>query len=97
MGSDLLSRAWNWTKNYAISLGAVYLDFAAPVAMFLVFNACVEANTRSPERVGVVWLHYTQQQDDKEREHKFPAYEPGSFLQHRRNEAAAVTTAATQV
>lgn len=91
------SRAWSATSTYAKHVGAAYLEFAVPVAVFLVFNASAGASLRDNERIGLSWLHYSQIEDDVERESKFPAHKPESGEQKKRMQAAHTAKAAGNV
>ncbi|CUG90909.1 transmembrane protein, putative [Bodo saltans] len=91
------SRAWSVTSTYAKNVGAAYLEFVVPVAIFLVFNASAGGSLRDNERIGLSWLHYSQIEDDVERENKFPAHKPDSVEQRKRTQAAHTAKAATSV
>ncbi|KAH9598301.1 hypothetical protein LSM04_000694 [Trypanosoma melophagium] len=80
---------WRSLKSYVSHVGSVYLSFAAPMALFFVFNMAMD--TQDPERFGLAWLHYSGMEDEQEREAKFPAYEPGSAPQRKRVAAANAT------
>ena len=93
---SFFSRAWDFSKSYLKNVGSTYLEFAVPVALFLVFNASVEAQLRDNERIGLLWLNYTQVESDTVRENKFPAHQPGTRQQERRNTAAKAAESAVK-
>ncbi|ORC86910.1 uncharacterized protein TM35_000252060 [Trypanosoma theileri] len=80
---------WRFLKSYVSHVGAAYLDFAAPMALFFVFNMAMDM--QDPERFGLLWMHYAGVEDEQQREVKFPAYEPGSAPQQKRVAAATAT------
>ncbi|KEG05721.1 hypothetical protein DQ04_18981010 [Trypanosoma grayi] len=84
-----LSSFFRWTKSYVKHVGAAYLDFAVPVALFFVFNMALDV--QDTERFGLAWMHYTSIDNTQEREEKFPAYEPNSAAQRKRLAAASTT------
>lgn len=65
-------------KGYGKRVMSGYLDFATPVALFLVFNLIVTQSTRDPEKFGLLWLNFAQHSAE-ERKEKFPTDEPGSI------------------
>lgn len=95
--APLLHRVWSFTKSYLTNVGGCYLEFVAPIALFLAFNASVELAMRDNERLGLMWLNYSQIENDVERETKFPAHAPDSAHQKKRMAAAQATEAVVSV
>jgi bifunctional pyridoxal-dependent enzyme with beta-cystathionase and maltose regulon repressor activities len=81
--------AWiDTAKTYAKHVGAVYLDFVAPVALFLVFNTVLSVQTRDPEKMGLLWLNYSQMDAD-DRKTRYPLDEKGKFKVNKESSIAA--------
>ncbi|KAF8287521.1 hypothetical protein BCY84_05364 [Trypanosoma cruzi cruzi] len=83
------SGIWRSVKSYTSHVGWAYLEFATPVALFFIFNMALDM--QDTERFGLAWIHYSRVDDEREREEKFPAYEPGSAPQVKRVKAATTT------
>lgn len=96
-GSPLLHRVWSFTKDYLKNVGGCYLEFVAPIALFLAFNSSAEIALRDNERLGLMWLNYSQIENDFERETKYPAHAPESHHQKKRLAAAQATEAVVSV
>ncbi|KAG8348388.1 hypothetical protein ERJ75_001326100 [Trypanosoma vivax] len=94
-GRSRWADAWQYAKGFAKRVGSVYLSFALPAALFLVYNIAMD--TQDMERLGLAWIHYARMEDDEERERKFPAYEPDSVPQRKRLAAAAASEGAVAV
>ncbi|RNF18207.1 uncharacterized protein Tco025E_04592 [Trypanosoma conorhini] len=88
-GASRWSGVWRFLKSYTSHVGATYLEFATPVALFFMFNMALDM--QDMERFGLAWIHYSRIEDEREREEKFPAYEPGSAPQRKRAKAANTT------
>lgn len=94
---SFMEKAWSFTKSYLTNVGSCYLEFVVPVAIFLAFNASAEQSLRDNEKIGLMWLNYSQTENDLERETKFPAHAPETAAQKKRVAAAQATQAATSV
>ncbi|RNF03294.1 hypothetical protein TraAM80_05857 [Trypanosoma rangeli] len=88
-GGSWWSGMWRFLKSYTSHVGGAYVEFATPLALFFVFNMAMDM--QDMERFGLAWLHYSRVEDEREREEKFPAYEPGSAPQRKRVKAASIT------
>ena len=91
------SRSWTFLKAYGSTVGAVFLEFAMPLAIFLAFNAAAESQLRDNERIGLAWLRYASIEDQREREGKYPAYAPNSDTQRKRMAQASAADAMAKV
>ena len=94
---SFFSKSWDFLKSYTVNCSHAYLDFVAPVAMFLVFNACAEMHLRDGERMGLLWLHYSQVEDAQERETKFPVFAPESKQQRKRMDQVSQNAAVKEL
>lgn len=77
---------WAFAKSYVKNVFNVYLDFVGPALLIMVASQVFDDVDK--ERFGLGWLYVTSLKDDRAREEKFPAYEPGTSLERRRMEAA---------
>ena len=89
----MLGFAWNYVKNVA----SVFLEFTIPAAMFLAFNMAFTQNAMDPERIGLGWMHYSSQTNERAREEKFPAAHPDDPVHKRRLKHATANQAINDV